>query len=1245
MLARLAQKIFGSKNERELKRMRPLVEDIGRLEPELQALSLAELRAKTDIFRSRIQEATAATRAQLDELAKQAAELAPEGIPDEEVVERLDYFQEERTTLEKELHAAEADVLEDILPEAYATVREVSRRVTGMRHFDSQLLGGIVLHQGRIAEMKTGEGKTLVATLALYLNALLGRGSHLVTVNDYLARRDVQWMGPIYHALGLSVASIVHDTSFLFDPSHVVNDYRYMNLRPVSRKEAYAADITYGTNNEYGFDYLRDNMKFDLEEYVQRELHFSIVDEVDNILIDEARTPLIISGPSEESTQKYYSLNRVIPRLQHELDYAIDEKLKTATLTEEGVAKVERILGVRNLYDPAEIGALHHVNQALKAHAIFKRDVDYVIKDGEVVIVDEFTGRLMPGRRWSDGLHQAVEAKEGVRIREENQTLATITIQNYFRMSRKLGGMTGTADTEAVEFKKIYDLDVVVIPPNRPMVRLDHPDVVYKTEGEKFEAVIDDILDCHQRGQPVLVGTVSVEKSEHLGRLLKRKKIKHNVLNAVNHEAEANIIAQAGRFGAVTIATNMAGRGTDILLGGNPEFLARSEIEKKWVNKASAARTKKGAKTAPTPEKSYEDRLEEIRAEYNAAIAQAQEKYEPAWTPFEEARNAALKRMAETYRPYLHATLQKAQADYREAAHVFVESVESLESLGSGLNRPNDSTDPTDFLSAAQLETYSQAREAYESALSEYDKVVGPALNEEQQQEYETARTDFIAVLTEDGIGEGEVSERLSLTRGRFERWMEDYCRSIIQMAGLALSENGRAQEEYEAARRTYEESQHAYQEADRCYEEARKPYEAAIAEAERVYEQERKEHVQVIEEVREQLEKTPDVYSQDFKEVLEKYEKTCSEEREKVVAAGGVHILGTERHESRRIDNQLRGRAGRQGDPGSSRFFLSLEDGLLRIFGAERVQKIMDRLGMEEGEPIEAGLVTRAIENAQGRVEGHNFDIRKHLLEYDDVINKQREVIYEQRRGFLAGENLKGQVLEIVEEMAEENVLNYADKGIDPMEWDWKGLDDTVFRQFNMRLGLSAEQQEELATEELRDLVRDRALRHYEEREQDFTPPVMRYLEKVIMLQTMDSLWKDHLFAMDHLKEGIGLRGYGQKNPLQEYKKEAFALFDDLSRRMQEDVVEKLYSVQVARQEDVQRLEEGQAAQRPMQMLHGGQAALQAQPATQPIHGRPNGQPSAERPVQAIRDTPKVGRNEPCPCGSGKKYKKCHGA
>ncbi len=1217
MLSRLAQKLFGSKNDRELKRMQPLVDEINQFEAELQKLSLEELRAKTDTFRSRIQEATQAMRSQLKDVTQQArASEDREGRED---------FQEEAEQLEQELHAAEADVLDEILPHAYAAVREVSRRVTGMRHFDSQLVGGIVLHQGKIAEMKTGEGKTLVATLSLYLNALLGRGSHLVTVNDYLARRDVQWMGPIYYALGLSTASIVHDTSFVFDPTHVVKDYRYMNLRPVSRKEAYGADITYGTNNEFGFDYLRDNMKFSLDEYVQRELQYSIVDEVDNILIDEARTPLIISGPAEESTEKYYSINRVIPRLQRESDYAVDEKLKAATLTEEGIAKVERILGVRNLYDPTEIGTLHHVNQALKAYALFKRDIDYVIKDGEVMIVDEFTGRLMPGRRWSDGLHQAVEAKEGVRIREENQTLASITIQNYFRMYRKLGGMTGTADTEAVEFKKIYDLDVLVIPPNRPMVRLDYPDVVYKTEREKFEAVIEDILDCHSRGQPVLVGTISVEKSEHLGRLLKRKGVKHNVLNAVNHEAEANIIAQAGRFGAVTIATNMAGRGTDILLGGNPEFLARSEIEKKWVNKASAARTTKGTKTAKT-EKSYEEQLEEIRADYTDAMAQAREKYEPAWKPFEEERNSALQRMTETYRPYLHATLQKARADYGSAAA-------QLDTAGGGV-------------SPAQLDTYTETCKTYEQALSEYDKVVGPALDEERQHEYDATRNDLLTVLTEDGAT-AATSERFGLVRSRYERWLQTYCESIVQMAGSALSDNGRVQEEYQQARRTYEENQHVYQEADRHYEEEHKPYEQAIAEVESLYEDKRREHVQVLEEVREQLEKAPDLYYQNFKEGLARYEHICREERDQVVAAGGVHILGTERHESRRIDNQLRGRSGRQGDAGSSRFYLSLEDDLLRIFGAERVQKIMDRMGMEEGEPIEHGLVSRAIENAQGRVEGHNFDIRKHLLEYDDVMNKQREVIYKQRRGFLAGENLKEEILEIVEGVVEQTTATHADPGLPDEEWDPKGLDDAVFRQFGFRLDLKEEQQADLAAEELHDLVRKRVLQQYEEREQAFTPPVMRYLEKVIMLQTMDSLWKDHLLAMDHLKEGIGLRGYAQKNPLQEYKKEGFALFEDLSDRMQDDVVEKLYTVQVAREEDVQRMEASGAPRRSLQTSHGGSMPLQSpgQQLLQPGHAQAAqaGQPA--KPEQAIRTTPKVGRNAPCPCGSGKKYKKCHGA
>ncbi len=651
MLTALLHKVFGSKNDRELKKLRPIVAKINSLEPELSQLSMDELRAKTEQFKGRIHEATQALRSRFEAARSEAQR---DDLRGEESREERDHLKEEAEHCEKDLRQAEAEILEEILPEAFAVVRETSRRVTGMRHFDCQMLGGIVLHQGKIAEMKTGEGKTLVATLPVYLNALLGRGVHVVTVNDYLARRDVQWMGPIYHALGLSVASIVHDASFLFDPTYIVKDYRYLNLRPIGRKDAYNADITYGTNNEFGFDYLRDNMKFSLDDYVQRELQFAIVDEVDNILIDEARTPLIISGPAEESTDKYYAIDRVIPRLQKDADFTVDEKLRTVTLTEDGVAKVERILGVKNLYDPSEINTLHHVNQALKAHAIFKRDVDYVVKDGEVIIVDEFTGRLMPGRRWSDGLHQAVEAKEKVRIREENQTLATVTIQNYFRMYKKLSGMTGTADTEAVEFKKIYSLDVVVIPPNKPMARKDYPDVVYKSEREKFNAVIEDIAECNERGQPVLVGTVSVEKSEHLSKLLKRKGIKHSVLNAVNHEAEANIIAQAGRFGAVTIATNMAGRGTDILLGGNPEFLARAEIEKQWLN------SKVSAASPAQVGKSYEESLEELRAEYNEAVSRARQKYEKEWLPSEEARNAALKRMTETYRPFLHASWQKA---------------------------------------------------------------------------------------------------------------------------------------------------------------------------------------------------------------------------------------------------------------------------------------------------------------------------------------------------------------------------------------------------------------------------------------------------------------------------------------------------------------------------------------------------------------------------------------------------------
>jgi preprotein translocase subunit SecA len=890
MLGALVKKVIGTKNDRELKRLWPLVDEINSLEEEIQQLSDAELRARTAAFKE-----------QLDQGA----------------------------------------TLDDILCQVFATGREASKRVLGMRPFDVQLLGGIALHKGNIAEMKTGEGKTLVATLPVYLNALSGNGVHVVTVNDYLARRDSEWMGRLYNFLGLEVGVVLHG----------VDD--------ADRKRAYRADITYGQNNEFGFDYLRDNMKFSLEEYVQRELNYAIVDEVDSILVDEARTPLIISGPAEESTEKYAIIDRIIPKLKRgrkvekgepeEGDYAVDEKMKSAILTEDGVARCEDLLGVDNLYDPGHIDTLHHVNQALRAHALFERDVDYVVKDGEVVIVDEFTGRMMPGRRWSDGLHQAVEAKEGVKVERENQTLATITFQNYFRMYKKLAGMTGTADTEAVEFKQIYKLDVLIMPTHRSMVRSDYADVVYKTEREKFDAVVEEIEDCHEKGQPVLVGTISIEKSERLSGMLKRRGVRHHVLNAKHHEREAEIVAQAGRYEAVTISTNMAGRGTDIILGGNPEFLAVAE-------------------------------------------------------------------------------------------------------------------------------------------------------------------------------------------------------------AG------------------------------------------------------------------------TRDPESPEFQAALAKYTTQCAEEREKVLEAGGLHILGTERHESRRIDNQLRGRAGRQGDPGSSRFFLSLEDDLLRIFGAERIQGLMTRLGMEEGEPIEHKMISRAIANAQAKVEGHNFDIRKHLLEYDDVMNKQREVIYHRRRETLAGENLKGEVIEMIDDLAANVAQAAVDGAMSSGEWDWDAVQNAIVDRFGVRLELSEDDREHLTTEKLEAIISERIRELYDAREESFTEPVMRHLEKVILLQTIDQQWKDHLLTMDRLKEGVGLRGYAQQNPLQAYQKEGFTLFGEMVERIEAEATKKLLTVQLVREEDIERIEEQRRPQ-PMTMSHG--AVVEAAPAQNKVVS-PEGD--------------KLGRNEPCPCGSGKKYKRCHG-
>jgi preprotein translocase subunit SecA len=876
MIGIILKKIIGTKNERELKRIQSLVDKINALETGISGLADEQLRAKTSELKKRL-----------------------EG----------------------------GETLDDILPDAFAVVRETSKRVLGMRHFDVQLIGGIVLHEGRIAEMKTGEGKTLVATLPVYLNSLTGKGVHVVTVNDYLARRDAQWMGPIYNFLGLTVGVIVH------------------GLTDEQRQEAYGADVTYGTNNEFGFDYLRDNMKFDLADYVQRELSYAIVDEVDSILIDEARTPLIISGPTEDSTDKYYKINRLIPSLQKDTDYTIEEKTKTAALTEEGNIKVERMLGAGNLYDPSNVDLVHHVHQALKAHALFHRDVDYVVKDDQVMIVDEFTGRLMPGRRWSDGLHQAIEAKEGVKIENENQTLASITFQNYFRLYGKLAGMTGTADTEAAEFAKIYNLDVVVIPTHRPMVRTDNPDFIYKTEQGKFNLAIKEIEERHKKGQPVLVGTISIVKSETLASMLKKKGIKHTVLNAKYHEMEAEIVAQAGRYGGVTIATNMAGRGTDIVLGGNPEGLTRQALKGK-----------------------------------------------------------------------------------------------------------------------------------------EYTK----------------------------------------------EEW------------------------------------------------------EKALAE----------------------------------------FKAQCAVEKEKVIAAGGLHILGTERHEARRIDNQLRGRSGRQGDPGSSRFYLSLEDDLLRIFGSDRIAGLMGKLGMEEDVPIEHRMVSRAIENAQKKVEEHNFEMRKHILEYDDVMNQQRKVIYEQRRQILAGMDLKEEVLGLAEDMLDSMIAFYCPEDAYPESWDVTGLKDTLAAKFSYRMaGIDPQS---LSREEFREKLWQALKQSYDDKEQQIGSELMRHLEKVFMLQAVDHQWKDHLLAMDHLKEGIGLRGYGQKDPLIEYKKEGFEMFEEMKLRIVESTVENLFRIKVAAKEQGQEIERRQKRQI-ANLSFVGSGAAAAVPA--PVHV---GQ--------------KVGRNDPCPCGSGLKYKKCHG-
>ncbi len=898
MIQQIFAKLFGTEHDRQMKDILPIVDKINNLEPTIQALSDSELQAKTPEFKKRIEA---------------------------------------------------GETLDDLLPEAFAVVRETSKRILGMRHYDVQLIGGIMLHRGTVAEMKTGEGKTLVATSPMYLNALSGKGAHLVTVNDYLARRDAEWMGRVYNWLGLSVGLVLHD------------------LSDAERKRSYNCDITYGTNNEFGFDYLRDNMKYSLEDYVQRVHNFAIVDECDSILIDEARTPLIISGPAEDNTEKYLVIRKVVPKLVRDVHFTMEEKSKTASLTEEGNAKVEEILEIENVYDPKHIEILHHLYNGLKAYHLYRKDVDYMIKDGEIVIVDEFTGRLMPGRRWSDGLHQAIEVKEDVQIKKENQTLATITFQNYFRMYNKLSGMTGTADTEAVEFKKIYNLGVSVIPTNKGIGRVDKNDIIYKTADAKYRAIIEDIKSRAEVGQPVLVGTISIEKSEEIAQALKRGGVKANVLNARYHEKEAEIIAQAGRKGAITIATNMAGRGTDIVLGGNPEFMAK-------------------------------------------------------------------------------------------------------------------------------------------------------------------------------GINEDE--------------------------------------------------------------------------------------------------------HSPEYKEAFEKYKAQCIAEKQDVISAGGLYIMGTERHESRRIDNQLRGRAGRQGDPGESRFYLSLDDNLLRIFQGDKIKEWMNRLNIPEDEPIDSKMITRSVEGAQKKVEGHNFDIRKHLLEYDDVMNQQRKTIYSLRREILLGESTEDIVKEMMGDITSYVLDTYAANEIKEDKWDLQGLNITLNKQFGVQLESS-----KLSSVNLDKSVGAAVKAAYEKQEGQ-VGQVFHQIQRMILLRTIDTRWKEHLRNMDHLKEGINLRAYAQKDPLIEYKKESYKMFEELDRNIKEEALEKIFKVQIMPQENIEQLEEDfelNAGPQNFEMSHptldagagGGGAPLANPPKQQMSFSR--GEPQQEkRPFVKAETGP--GRNDPCPCGSGKKFKKCHG-
>ncbi|HRR96124.1 MAG TPA: preprotein translocase subunit SecA [Candidatus Ratteibacteria bacterium] len=1189
---------------------------------------------------------------------------------------------------------SDGEPVDNFIIDGFALVREAAKRTLNMRHFDVQIIGGIVLYKGKIAEMSTGEGKTLVATLPLYLNALQGNGCHLVTVNDYLAKRDTQWMGPIFDYLGLSVGCIISykegkglssSSAFKFDLAYLPADSRFLYLYPVERKKAYQCDITYGIGSEFGFDYLRDNMAIRKEEQVQRKLYYAIIDEVDSILIDEARTPLIISGPSEEKPQLYYEIDRLVRKLVRDTDYIVDEEAQTSVLTEEGIRKCERLLGIKNLYDGSHTEIVHKINQALRAHTFFKRDKEYVVKDGQVIIVDEFTGRLMPGRKWSDGLHQAIEAKEGVPIESENQTLATISFQNYFKLYEKIAGMTGTAVTEAIEFKEIYKLDVIVVPTNKPLSRTEYNDEIYRTEKEKFISVTNEIKQMHEIGRPVLVGTISIEKAEKLSGYLRRNNIPHNVLHGKNHESEAGIIAQAGKFKAVTIATQMAGRGVDIILGGNPEIIAREEtiktiwskkgskdivkksdysdvledLEKGYKNKIDVIEKEYGEKLSflksslNEKEKIYSDlegkakeifekeifkktieasfdkintRLEKLKERYkneNSLLLSLQEKFKEKPERLKEPRETAGK----AYRDYiLYKKSIKKKYDIVLKEDIDEERNQLVEILGNFKNTP-------DFIKnlTTQINNYIDSLKKYSSLVEK----TYPSLNLENQkkttEKYIDLLTRFIKNTTEKKENIEQIYQQFEKEEEKlYENYLKDWEQAEKKIFTEHFPNLPSLEKEYLSILNEYEQ--------------LHKNYEEIIKKERDEYEKQRRKIEDQWQKAREELEKSPEEFKEIYETLLEKYKKPWEEEHQKVVSLGGLHVVGSERYEARRIDNQLKGRAGRQGDPGSSKFYLSLEDDLLRIFGSERLMGIMGK--MPEGENITHPLITKMINNAQKKVEGRNFEIRKQLVEFDNVLNEQRNVIYSIRQDFLEGRNIDNYIREFIEEIINNLFDEFCNLSVKSFQWNIDGLKVAIKGFFNIDAEIPSVENISNAVvfrENLLQDIKNKIFSVLEEKQKEIGP-FFYEIQRLIFLQVIDNRWKSHLRGIDELREGINLRVYAQRDPLLSYKHEGYQLFQQMLSAIKQEGISAIFNIKVSDEKFTMHAEKQKISTDFIHKQYEQFDTITQEGEQQTITQGPNAQPTV-----MVKQTPavsgkKIGRNDPCPCGSGKKYKHCCG-